>query len=97
MSFPSIDESNNYCVEAIAIDETYIYYKCPRCTYRKKPVIHQHGSDNNFKLRDEHRITHCRKGDYEDNGIRGVYIHVTNRTINVSKVKTDIHKFINKL
>ena len=98
-SFPSIDESNNYCVEAIAIDETCIYFKCPRCIYRKKPVIHQHGSGNNFKLRHEHRIAHCVPGEYSiDKSINGVHLHITENTRNISHI---IRKrrliYINKL
>lgn len=87
--FPRI-EDNNYHIEAIAIDEVNFYYVCPCCS-TDKPVIHLHGSHNDFRLRVvSGMITHCKKRDIPGDH----YIYITDRTTNICHVKREPVKYI---
>ncbi len=71
-------------VVADYVDKTVIGFTCPYCRsrykrngdpYKKsKPLIHRHGSGNNFNNRIEHRVGHCIKGH------RNFFIHITDDT-----------------
>jgi len=78
-------------VVATKVDETHIQFECPRCVYRKKPVIHYHGSCGQFHNRVEHRVAHCdpsRIKHYPD--INGFNIHITDQTVFPTKGKSRI-------
>jgi hypothetical protein len=80
--FPFVDEEGFLNVEATQIDNQHMYFKCPRCVYRKKPVIHFHGSGGRYHNRVEHRVGHCvtsQVKNFEDNR-KGFNIHVTDNT-----------------
>jgi len=81
-SFPYFDDEGFLNVEASMVDDVNIQFVCPRCVYRKKPVIHYHGSSGQYHNRVEHRVAHCDKSrvkQFEDYH-KGVNIHVTDNT-----------------
>jgi hypothetical protein len=93
VSFPYIDEEGVLNVEATKIDDIHMYFECPRCVYRKRPVIHFHGSSGQYHNRVEHRVGHCNPEQvkhYEDNQ-KGFYIHITENTDFKAKGKSRIY------
>ena len=59
-------------VTATVITPDELFYECPTCksSYKKdgkarknaKPVVHIHGSCGDISNREEHRVSHCKKG-----------------------------------
>ncbi len=83
MAFPYVDEEGFLNVEATKIDDIHMYFECPRCVYRKKPVVHLHGSDGQYDNRVEHRCGHCVTSqikNYKDK-CKGFNIHITDNTV----------------
>jgi hypothetical protein len=76
-SFPYIDEQGFWNVEATKVDEVSLYFQCPHCVYRKKPVIHSHGSGGRYHSRVEHRCGHCVAIPASHKGFN---IHITENT-----------------
>ena len=81
--YPYLDSEGVLNVEAVKVDETEITYICPCCRNKgsRKPVLHRHGSCGDTSERKTHRATHCISTYDVDPYMKGVYIHITKRTI----------------
>ena len=82
-NYPYFDNDGILNVEAVMVDDTEITYICPCCKNKgtSKPVLHRHGSCGDKSKRKTHRSTHCIGIHKADPSMKGVYIHITDRTL----------------
>jgi hypothetical protein len=84
--YPYRDDDNALIlhVEAKTISKDMIRYECPCCVYRKKTVIHLHGSCGDLSNRVEGRVSHCNEMHMK-RGERyiSVRIHITDNTVRI--------------